>query len=104
MCRNQIHLIQIVTDSDYSGCGNLRCSGSFFRFKFLLLGFFGSLICRLLDDLIIKLMENKDQKNHYNDGTDQTDTRIDLLFQIKWDVFVFFYNKFLCVFAKTVYI
>ena len=95
-------MVQIVTDSDYSSCGNLRCSGGFFRFQFLLLGFFGSLICRLLDDLIIKLMENKDQKNHYNDGTDQTNTRVDLLFQIKWDVFVFFHNKFLCVFAKTV--
>ena len=73
---------EIVTDCDNSCSGNFRSFGSCFGF-FLLLGcFFCSLVCRFLDQLIIKLVKNKNQKEHDYNGTDQANAGIDLFFQV----------------------
>ena len=50
----------------------------------LLLGLllFVSLVCRFLDQLIIKLVKNKNQKEHDYNGTDQANAGIDLFFQV----------------------
>ena len=51
---------------------------------------FAALVWRFLDQLIIKLVKNKNQKEHDYNGTDQANAGIDLFFQVSKGMFLFF--------------
>ena len=71
---DQTVMEQVVTDSNNSCSGNFRSFCGSFGFFFLLRCFFCSLVSWFLDQVIVELMKNKNQKNHNHDGADQTDT------------------------------